>query len=267
MEFRGAVKADWVGILELVSRFPEKLMLDDLPRSQSFCVAIEDKLVGCCAFVRYRQNLGEIRSLAVDESRRGRGLGKKLVSTCIERARNLGVKEILTSTDQVDLFQNLGFRYFHKEKYALIRDMSLPIVLPEEFREGFSGNIRRAAWSDWGMIKHLAKEHALTVYGKYLPKPQSFFVAEADRQVVGCMAYVKYRQRIGEVRSLAVEDGLDINAVSAQLIVRCLKQAKHPEHGVKKVLCSTSQIMLYESLGFSFHNKAKFAMILDLEAA
>jgi amino-acid N-acetyltransferase len=94
-----------------------------LPRSLSelydhirdFNVAILNRrIVGICAFHVCWENLGEIRSLAVDQRFRKKGTGRRLVETCLEEGRGLGVKKVFALTYQTEFFEKLGFKRVDK---------------------------------------------------------------------------------------------------------------------------------------------------------
>lgn len=72
-------------------------------------------IVGCCALSIVWEGLAEIRSLAVDESARCGGYGRKLVQECIDDARALGIYKIFTLTYQDAFFRKLGFSEVAKE--------------------------------------------------------------------------------------------------------------------------------------------------------
>jgi amino-acid N-acetyltransferase len=54
-------------------------------------------------------DLAEVRSLVVDQSARGMGLGKAVVEALIERAFTLGVRRVFCLTFEVDFFVRCGF--------------------------------------------------------------------------------------------------------------------------------------------------------------
>ena len=61
--------------------------------------------------------VGLLRSVAVDESHRGTGLGKRLVAAMEEHAREQGVRELyLLTTDAVDFFAGMGYRKLPREQ-------------------------------------------------------------------------------------------------------------------------------------------------------
>lgn len=73
--------------------------------------------VGCCCLHIVWDNLAEIRSLAVAESHQRRGIGRLLVQSCIEEAKDLGIGRIFTLTYEVDFFERLGFHLVDKNMF------------------------------------------------------------------------------------------------------------------------------------------------------
>jgi amino-acid N-acetyltransferase len=66
-------------------------------------------VVGCGALHVMWQDLAEVRSLVVEETQRGRGIGAVIVEALVERARELGIKRVFCLTFEVDFFGRLGF--------------------------------------------------------------------------------------------------------------------------------------------------------------
>ena len=64
---------------------------------------------GCSALHISWSDLAEIRTLAVQKEFQGKGEGSALVGTCLEEARNLGVKRVFTLTYVPDFFKSVGF--------------------------------------------------------------------------------------------------------------------------------------------------------------
>jgi amino-acid N-acetyltransferase len=94
-----------------------------LPRSLSelydhlrdFFVFVRNrKVIGICALHICWDDLAEIRSLAVEEEDRNKGIGAKLVKACLKESRLLGVKRVFALTYQPNFFEGLGFRKVDK---------------------------------------------------------------------------------------------------------------------------------------------------------
>ncbi len=79
---------------------------------QEFCVAescVDGTVAGCGALHVMWEDLAEIRTLAVDESSRGQGIGNILVEELLNRARQLGVARVFVLTFAVPFFARHGF--------------------------------------------------------------------------------------------------------------------------------------------------------------
>ncbi len=70
---------------------------------------VQDRLLGCCALHPTWEDLGEIRSLVVNEEARRKGIGRSLVNRCLEEARELGLRRIFVLTYNARFFQNMQF--------------------------------------------------------------------------------------------------------------------------------------------------------------
>ena len=83
----------------------------------NFIVAVVNGSVcGCCAARDFGHDLLEVRSLVVSPVCQGKGVGKKLVSSIIERLnKERSVWRLFTLTLQVDFFKSLGFSVVEKE--------------------------------------------------------------------------------------------------------------------------------------------------------
>ena len=83
---------------------------------RSYTVARESgKIVGFGALHIYSPLLAEVRSLIVDASQRGKGVGSELVRHCIKEARVLGIKQLFALTYEQRFFEKLGFTEIPKE--------------------------------------------------------------------------------------------------------------------------------------------------------
>jgi len=84
-------------------------------------IALHDtKIIGFSALEIYSPKLAEIRSLAVQDEYRGRGIGRMLVQACVELARDKNILEVMAVTSSEDFFQTCGFEFtLPGEKKAL----------------------------------------------------------------------------------------------------------------------------------------------------
>lgn len=122
MEIRSAKISDAKAIHALVSSYAERdrmlfcSMADIYEKLQTFSVAeVDDSVVGCCALEVIWSNLAEIKSLAVDQTQKEKGIGRMLVTAAIEQAVRLGVPKVFALTLEPDFFEKLGFEIVEKE--------------------------------------------------------------------------------------------------------------------------------------------------------
>jgi len=66
-------------------------------------------VVGVCGLSVVWANLAECASLAVDPAFRGHGIGRKLVEVCLQEARDLGIRRVMTLTYEQAFFERCGF--------------------------------------------------------------------------------------------------------------------------------------------------------------
>lgn len=69
------------------------------------------RLIGFSAVEIYSPKLAELQCLAVHHRYRGSGVGRSLVLACVERARDLGVMEVLAISASESFLQGCGFDY------------------------------------------------------------------------------------------------------------------------------------------------------------
>jgi amino-acid N-acetyltransferase len=106
---------------KLINYFAEKDEM--LPRSLAelyenmrdcFVVKEGDKLLGCVALHVFWSDLAEVRSLAVAEDSRDKGIGAALVEACLQEAKELGIPTIFCLTYHPDLFKKFDFKQVDK---------------------------------------------------------------------------------------------------------------------------------------------------------
>lgn len=88
--------------------------------ANAFLAESDGKIVGMAALEVYSSKLAEVRSLAVAAEAQGRGVGRRLVEACIERARERNILEVMVITSEDRFFQSCGFEFtLPGEKKAL----------------------------------------------------------------------------------------------------------------------------------------------------
>jgi amino-acid N-acetyltransferase len=77
---------------------------------QEFLIAeVGGVVVGCGALHVMWEDLGEIRTLAVDPDHAGQGIGGRILDGLIGRARDLGLARLFCLTFEVGFFRSRGF--------------------------------------------------------------------------------------------------------------------------------------------------------------
>jgi amino-acid N-acetyltransferase len=72
------------------------------------------EILGVCAIHVTWENLAEIRTLAVKEENKKRGIGKELVSACLTEAKLLEIQKVFTLTYKEEFFKKCGFDLIDK---------------------------------------------------------------------------------------------------------------------------------------------------------
>jgi amino-acid N-acetyltransferase len=124
LTIRSARVGDVPGIYDLICVFADrKLMIRrsmaELYESiREFLVAIdtENRVAGCVALHVFWENLAEIRCMAVAQHVQGLGVGRRLMESCWEAARELEVKSVFTLTNAVGFFERCGYRQIDKSE-------------------------------------------------------------------------------------------------------------------------------------------------------
>ncbi|MCI8336408.1 MAG: N-acetyltransferase [Peptococcaceae bacterium] len=125
MLLRKATMADVESIRALINNYADQGLM--LPKARSaiyenireYVLAEEaGQVVGVGGLHILWHDLAEVRSLAVAEGVRGKGIGRKIVSALEEEARTLGVTRCFALTYQKDFFSSCG--------YQLVENKELP---------------------------------------------------------------------------------------------------------------------------------------------
>lgn len=94
---------------------PVENIIEDI---RNFFVAdYRGRVIGCCAIAFYTVKLAEIRSLAVLEEFRGKGIGRLLVEKAESVLTEEGVKEVFVLTLNPGFFGSMGYRDIEKEYF------------------------------------------------------------------------------------------------------------------------------------------------------
>jgi amino-acid N-acetyltransferase len=80
----------------------------------------EGPIVGIAALHIFWEDLGEVRSLAVRPQFQEQGIGSLLVESCLDEARELGLKRVFVLTSRVHYFKRFGFQEVHRDELPRI---------------------------------------------------------------------------------------------------------------------------------------------------
>jgi amino-acid N-acetyltransferase len=75
----------------------------------------EERILGCAALELVWRDLAEIKSLAIEETSRGKGIGSQLIQAILQEARRLGLKKVFALTREERFFSKMGFTTVKKE--------------------------------------------------------------------------------------------------------------------------------------------------------
>jgi len=116
MEIRPARTSDIKGIRQLIDSYaPQGRLLSKetvtlYESVQEFTVAVDgNDVIGCGALHILWEDLAEVRTVAVSENFRGKGVGHQILESIITRAQNIGVERIFCLTFETDFFGRHGF--------------------------------------------------------------------------------------------------------------------------------------------------------------
>ena len=116
ISIRRARTSDVPRIKGLVDQYAGRILLEKnlvtlYEAVQEFWVAeLRGEVVGCGALHVLWSDLGEVRTVAVDKSCGGRGIGHKLVARLLDVARELQLSRIFVLTFETEFFSRHGFR-------------------------------------------------------------------------------------------------------------------------------------------------------------
>jgi amino-acid N-acetyltransferase len=126
MEVRSANVSDVKAIHALINAYAERdqmlfrSLADIYKNLQTFSVVESDgQVVGCCALEVIWSDLAEVKSLAVDEAHKNRGVGSMLVNAAVEQARMMGVPKVFGLTLKSGFFEKLGFKIIDKSELPM----------------------------------------------------------------------------------------------------------------------------------------------------
>ena len=126
-----ALNEAWIARLFVVEP-KDRLVLDDPvgqvldPGGHILMAEIDGRPVGCCALIAMADGGYELAKMAVDETLRGRGVGKRLMTAAIALARELKAPRLYIETNSslknaIGLYEAHGFRHMTAQPTAYAR--------------------------------------------------------------------------------------------------------------------------------------------------
>ena len=121
---RKAINTDVKSIYAIVDSYAKKgemlpcAVYEIHERLRDFFVYIDDEtgeITGVCALRICWGGIGEIRSLAVKEEFKKRGIGKAMIHACLDEAAALGLPKVFALTYVPGFFLKFGFEVIDKK--------------------------------------------------------------------------------------------------------------------------------------------------------
>src|SRR6478672_437676 len=91
------------------------------PGGQIFMAVRDDQRIGCCGLIALKDGSMEVAKMAVAESERGQGIGRKLLDCAIEYARIHAIPRLYLETNSalsnaIRLYESAGFERLPAER-------------------------------------------------------------------------------------------------------------------------------------------------------
>jgi GNAT superfamily N-acetyltransferase len=91
------------------------------PGGHIFMAVAGDNCVGCCTLIALGPGVFELAKMAVAESCRGKGIGRKILEHTIAQARALGATSLVLGSntklkDAIHLYESVGFSHIPPER-------------------------------------------------------------------------------------------------------------------------------------------------------
>lgn len=98
---------------------PVRVIVD--PGGEVLVAELDGRVVGCVALRPAADGVYELSKMAVDPALRGRGVGRRVITAAVERARELGATSLFLGSSTrlapaVHLYESVGFRHVPREE-------------------------------------------------------------------------------------------------------------------------------------------------------
>lgn len=135
---------EWLEEYFKVEIMDEKILSDPKGKIMTsggaiFFACIDDNVVGTVALIKHRDGTLELAKMAVTKKFQGRGTGKKLMQTVIDRAKELGAAELYLQTNAKlkaanHLYRKYGFKKTNKNPFDPSRYRRQTFVMKLDLR-------------------------------------------------------------------------------------------------------------------------------------
>ena len=117
-----ALSADAEEILTIIDAFAKEGVMLKRPIAEIYdhlrdflVYKVDGEIAGICSLHIWGPDLGEIRSLAVRKEYTSSGVGRSLVTACMDEAGAIGLKRVFALTYVAGFFEKMGFGVVDKE--------------------------------------------------------------------------------------------------------------------------------------------------------
>ncbi|CEG24106.1 putative N-acetyltransferase YvbK [Planococcus massiliensis] len=111
----------------------EKMVRLYLDEGQCYVAEVNSRVVGVYVLMPLSEAAAEIKNIAVAETERGKGYGKRMIKHALDEARKAGFRHVEIGTgnssfEQLALYQKCGFRMKSIDRGFFTRNYPEPIV-------------------------------------------------------------------------------------------------------------------------------------------
>jgi len=258
---------------------PQRTIID--PGGAVLLARQHGQIVGCCGLMPRGPRQLELVKMAVEESRRGSGIGEQLVRVALRRARQLGANRVVLETNSglgpaLRLYRRLGF--VEKPNDALVHeraDVWMEFDLdPNGHATSPSGPNTQAIRivpfqpDHQPQVVHLilgiqAGEFSIPITAADQPdlddiprvyqKEGAFFVALERERVVGTIGLLRFAPRAAAIRKMFVHRDFRGGPIASRLLDAAFGFAR--TNGIESITLGTISILraahrFYEKSGF-----------------
>lgn len=111
----------------------ETLVRSYLAEGQCYVAELDGRVIGVYVLLPLSESAAEIKNIAVAETQRGKGYGKRMIEHALDQARTAGFRHVEIGTgnssfNQLALYQKYGFRMKSIDQGFFTRHYPEPII-------------------------------------------------------------------------------------------------------------------------------------------